>query len=215
MGTHPGTTPGPQRGMREPAGQGGQEGREGRERRREYYRLLDTAIGPLGIAWTGAGLTRLQLPEADPMRTEKRLRAGTHFAAAWAGVSETPVVVTRLMADLLRYLAGEQVEFAAVTLDLSDVGPFHRRVYEAARAIGWGETTSYRELASRAGSPGAARAVGQALSQNPVAIVIPCHRILASDGRLGGFSAHGGTSVKQRLLALEGVRPVAPRLPGM
>ena len=209
MGTHPGTTPGPQRGLRDEAGT------DGRGRRREYYRLVDTAIGPCGIAWTGGGLTRLQLPEADAMRTERRLRGGTHFAATWAGVTETPVVVTRLIADLQRYLTGGQIDFSAITLDLVDIGPFHRRVYDAARTIGWGETASYRDLADRAGSPGAARAVGQALSQNPIAIVIPCHRVLASDGRLGGFSAHGGASVKQRLLALEGVRPAAPRLPGL
>ncbi len=190
-------------------------GTAGRARPREYYRLVDTAIGPCGLVWSDEGLTRLQLPEADAITTEKRLRAGTHFAATWAGVSETPVSITQVIADLKRYLAGEKTQFTAVAIDLGDIGPFHRRVYEAARTIGWGETASYGELANRAGSPGAARAVGQALSQNPIAIIVPCHRILASDGRLGGFSAHGGVQAKQRLLALEGVRPAAPRLPGV
>lgn len=190
-------------------------GTAGRARAREYYRLVDTAIGPCGLAWSDDGLTRLQLPEVDAITTEKRLRAGTHFAATWAGVSETPVSITQVIADLKRYLTGEKLPFSAIALDLSDVGPFHRRVYEAARTIGWGETTSYRELANRAGSPGAARAVGQALSQNPIAIIVPCHRILGSDGRLGGFSAHGGVHAKQHLLALEGVRLSAPRLPGL
>ena len=73
------------------------------------------------------------------------------------------------------------------------------------RSVGWGETMTYGELAQRAGSPGAARAVGQALSQNPIAVIIPCHRVLASDGGLGGFSAHGGVRAKGHLLALERV----------
>ncbi|MBI3707329.1 MAG: MGMT family protein, partial [Proteobacteria bacterium] len=90
-------------------------------------------------------------------------------------------------------------------IDLVEVGPFHRRVYAAARSIGWGHTASYGELARQAGSLGAARAVGHALSRNPIAIIIPCHRILASGGKIGGFSAHGGTFAKVRLLSLEGV----------
>jgi methylated-DNA-[protein]-cysteine S-methyltransferase len=184
-------------------------------RRREHYRLVETTLGPCGFVWSEQGLSRLQLPEADAVTTERRLRAGTHFAASWAGIAETPVAIARVIADVQRYLTGDNVAFASVALDLSDVGPFHRRVYDAARAIRWGETRSYRELADRAGSPGAARAVGQALSQNPIAIIIPCHRILASDGRLGGFSAHGGIVAKQRLLALEGVRACAPQLPGL
>ena len=89
--------------------------------------------------------------------------------------------------------------------------PFYVRVYEIARQIGWGETATYGELAARVGSPGAARGVGQALSRNPVAVIIPCHRILASGNKVGGFSAFGGTVSKERLLALEGVRLGAPK----
>lgn len=181
--------------------------------RREYYRLIETALGALGIAWSEHGVSRLQLPETDAIATEKRLRIGTHFSAIWAGVAETPVSIIKTISDLQRYLAGEKIDFSAVPLDLGNIGAFHRRVYEAARTIAWGETTSYRDLADRAGSPGAARAVGQALSQNPVAIIIPCHRILASNGRLGGFSAHGGIDAKQQLLTLEGMRLAVPRSP--
>jgi len=202
MGTQPHMYLAAPRGMAGP--------RAGGVRRREHYRLFDTAIGPCGIAWSAHGVTRLQLPESDPVATEKRLRAGIHFAATWAGEAETPAAITQLIADLRRYLAGERVDFTAVALDLSDVGAFHRRVYHAARAVGWGETMTYGELAQRAGSPGAARAVGQALSQNPITVVIPCHRVLASDGGLGGFSAHGGVVAKEQLLALEGVRRGGP-----
>ena len=81
--------------------------------------------------------------------------------------------------------------------------PFHRRVYEMARGIAPGQTVSYGDLAARLGQPGAARAVGQALGKNPFALVVPCHRVLAADGRMGGFSANGGVTTKLRLLSIE------------
>ena len=78
---------------------GARAGRPGRVRRHEHYRLFDTAIGPCGIAWSAHGVTRLQLPKSDPVATEKRLRAGIHFAAAWAGEAETPAAITQVIAD--------------------------------------------------------------------------------------------------------------------
>jgi methylated-DNA-[protein]-cysteine S-methyltransferase len=112
------------------------------------------------------------------------------------------------MDDLRRYASGEEVDFAAVVLDLAGTGPFDRAIYAAARAVGWGCTTTYGELARHAGAfaPEAAREVGQAMARNPVPIVIPCHRVLGSGNRIGGFSAPGGRPAKERLLALEGVR---------
>jgi methylated-DNA-[protein]-cysteine S-methyltransferase len=111
-----------------------------------------------------------------------------------------------VVTNLQRYFAGERVDFASIALDLTGVAPFYREVYAAARRVGWGETATYGELARQAGAPGAARAVGQALSRNPIAVIIPCHRILASGNKVGGFSAFGGTVSKERLLGLEGVR---------
>ncbi|MGH7789051.1 MAG: methylated-DNA--[protein]-cysteine S-methyltransferase, partial [Candidatus Binatia bacterium] len=96
-------------------------------------------------------------------------------------------------------------------LDMDEVSPFHRRVYEAARAIPPGQTRTYGELATALDAPGAARAVGQALGRNPFAIVVPCHRVLAAGGRMGGFSADGGIATKRRMLEIEG-RRVAPQL---
>jgi methylated-DNA-[protein]-cysteine S-methyltransferase len=174
--------------------------------------LFDTAIGACGVAWTSRGLTRLQLPEADRQVTEKRLRART------IGPSADPSPATgRAIAEIQRYLTGGKVDFTGVALDLAGVSPFYRRVYEAARAIGWGHVSSYGELARLAGCPGEAREVGQALARNPVAIIIPCHRILAKDKRIGGFSAYGGTLTKEHLLSLEGVvlDGDAPLLPGL
>jgi methylated-DNA-[protein]-cysteine S-methyltransferase len=181
--------------------------------RHENYCLFDTALGPCGVAWSGRGLTRLQLPEWDRSATEQRLRAPPGSPSP----GDPPPAIARAIAAVQRYLTGARVDFSSVALDLTDAGPFHRRVYEAARAVGWGHTASYGELARRAGSPRAARAVGQALSRNPIAIIIPCHRILASGNRVGGFSAFGGPCAKERLLSLEGVRVGvdAPLLPGL
>ena len=86
---------------------------------------------------------------------------------------------------------------------MEGVAGFHRRVYDAARAIPPGKTLAYGEIAERIGAPGAARAVGQALGRNPFPIVVPCHRVLAAGGKIGGFSAHGGTATKRRMLAIE------------
>jgi methylated-DNA-[protein]-cysteine S-methyltransferase len=100
-----------------------------------------------------------------------------------------------------------------VALDMEGVPPFHRRVYEAARQVPPGQTLSYGEIAARAGSPGSARAVGQALGRNPFAILVPCHRVLAANGKLGGFSANGGVDTKRRMLAIEGAKPAGSREP--
>lgn len=108
-----------------------------------------------------------------------------------------------------------ELDFSAVAVDLAGLPGFRRRVYEAARAVAWGRTASYGELARSVGQHGAARAVGRALGQNPLPIIIPCHRILASDGGIGGFSAYGGTATKRRLLELEGLWGALPQLPGL
>ena len=100
-------------------------------------------------------------------------------------------------------LRGEPKGLDDVTLDMEGVPDFNRRVYEVARTIPWGATLSYGEIAKRLGDPGVARDVGQALGQNPFAIVVPCHRVLAAGGKWGGFSARGGVSTKRRLLSIE------------
>ena len=113
-------------------------------------------------------------------------------------------------------MTGQSIDFASVVIDLTGTGSFEQKVYDAARCIPWGQTVSYGELARRTGSPDAARAVGTALSRNPVPIIVPCHRILAKGHRIGGFTAPGGIFTKERLLALEGVHVEAgtPLLPG-
>jgi methylated-DNA-[protein]-cysteine S-methyltransferase len=179
---------------------------------RAHYCLFDTAIGACGIAWSERGLTRLQLPESDRSATERRVSANA------AGPSQaTPPAIDEVIRHVQRFMTGQSVDFAAVVIDLTDAGLFERKVYAAARCVRWGQTVSYGELARQIGSPGAARAVGQALGRNPVPIIIPCHRVLAIGHRIGGFSAHGGPVAKERLLALEGVSVDAgtPPLPGL
>ena len=178
-----------------------------------HHCLFDTAIGPCGVAWSERGLTALQLPEADRAATERRLTA----KSASAGAADPPAWVEAVIADIARYLAGERIDFSAVAVDLAGVDPFRRSLYETMRAIGWGSTTTYGELAREVGlrDPEAARDVGQAMGQNPLPLVIPCHRVVAAGNKIGGFSAYGGTVTKERLLALEGVDGGAPRLPGL
>jgi len=166
------------------------------------FALFDTAIGKCGIAWSEGGITGVQLPEADEQQTRERMLH--RFPAA--GEAEPPREVRRALESIAALLQGQLRDLSSVTLDMDGVPPFHRRVYEAARTIPRGKTLAYGDIAARLGARGAARAVGQALGQNPFPIVVPCHRVLAAGGKLGGFSAHGGTATKLRMLAIEGVR---------
>jgi methylated-DNA-[protein]-cysteine S-methyltransferase len=159
----------------------------------------------------------LALPERDEAATEKRLRGKSHSA----GKAEPPPEIAQAISLIQEYCAGERVDFSAVPLDLSGIDPDRRRVYETMRMLRFGETTTYGALARQAGAAEsdweAARDVGVAMGRNPLPIVVPCHRVLAAGGKLGGFSAYGGTMTKEKLLALEGVRldGGAPRLPGL
>ena len=109
-------------------------------------------------------------------------------------------------------LQGEASDLTSVELDMARVPPFDRRVYEVARTIPPGSTLTYGEIATRLGERRLAREVGQALGQNPFAIVVPCHRVVAAGGKVGGFSARGGIRTKLRMLAIEGA-PAAGLLP--
>ena len=109
----------------------------------------------------------------------------------------------RLVERLQAFAAGRPDDFADVPVDSGAASEFRRRVLDCCRQILYGETLTYQQLATLAGSPGAARAVGNSMAANRVPLVIPCHRVVSSGGRLGGFSALGGVTTKNRLLALE------------
>jgi methylated-DNA-[protein]-cysteine S-methyltransferase len=165
------------------------------------FTLFDTAIGRCGIAWGERGVVGVQLPEAG--EPETRARMLHRFPAA--GEAVPPPEVQRAVDRIVALLHGEASDLSAIVLDMDGVSSFHRRVYEAARTIPPGKTLSYGDIATRVGARGAARAVGQALGRNPFPIVVPCHRVLAAGGKIGGFSAQGGVATKLRMLAIEGV----------
>lgn len=163
------------------------------------YALFPTPIGRCGIAWRGKCIMAVQLPEATPTKTAAKLVTRCGGASAMT----PPAWVQRVIERITLHLSGDKTNLASIAIDLTAEPPFHQRVYTAARNIPAGRTVTYGELAALAGSPGAARAVGQALARNPFPILVPCHRVLASDNTLGGFTAHRGKRLKRQLLALE------------
>lgn len=176
--------------------------------KRQHYRVFDIAGGFCAIAWNDAGITRFQLPAATSEATERNLRRRLVEAAP----GTPPPHVAAVIEAVRRYFAGGPVDFSDVRLDLDGQDEFFQRIYNALRRVGWGRTTTYGALAKELGAgPEAARDVGQAMAQNPVPLIIPCHRVLAAHGKLGGFSAPGGTSTKIKMLELEGVRLGPPQ----
>jgi methylated-DNA-[protein]-cysteine S-methyltransferase len=164
----------------------------------QHYHLFETGLGLCGIAWSDQGITRFRLPDTDRDAVAKAF-------GVKARPTEPPPHVAAAAAEAKRYFGGERIDFRALGLDLAGIEPFRRTIYDALRAVGWGETVTYGELAKRAGAPGAAQEVGVAMARNPVPLIIPCHRVLAAGGKIGGFSAPGRTETKERMLALEGV----------
>jgi len=162
------------------------------------YTLFPTAIGTCGLLWADSGILGLQLPEATDAVTIKRL-LGDHDAAE----TDPPPQIARVITAVQELTEGGNVDLTQVRLDMGRVGSYNRRLYEAIRAIPPGHTRTYGEIAADMGEPGAARAVGRAMGQNPWPIIVPCHRVVAANGRTGGFSAYGGVSTKLRLLAIE------------
>lgn len=170
--------------------------------------LFETAIGTCGIAWGERGLVALQLPEDSPVATRARLQRHFPHAADAPLPPDAELAIDRVTA-LLR---GEPADLASIAIDWRRVPAFHREVYEIARTIPAGRTLTYGEIAARLGRPGAAREVGQALGRNPFPLVIPCHRVVAAGGKLGGFSATGGARTKLHLLEIEGAVVRTPDL---
>jgi len=172
------------------------------------YHIFETKAGSCGIAWNDAGITRFQLPTASAVATERLLRRRIPDAEPAA----PPRDVIEAVAAVQRYFEGQETDFSGFRLDLGEQDAFFRQIYAAARRVRWGETTTYGALAKQLGAgPEVARDVGQAMARNPIALIIPCHRVLAAGGKVGGFSAPGGSAAKVRMLALEGVHLEPPR----
>jgi methylated-DNA-[protein]-cysteine S-methyltransferase len=162
------------------------------------FALFDTALGTCGVAWRGAAISAVALPAPDAKGTRARMRR-----IATGPESSPPDEVARSCELMASLLAGEAVDLAGVEVADAELPEFDRRVYAIARTIAPGETLTYGEIARRLGNIALAREVGAALGRNPTPLVIPCHRVIAADGSLGGFSAPGGRETKRRLLALE------------
>jgi methylated-DNA-[protein]-cysteine S-methyltransferase len=172
------------------------------------FALFDTAIGTCAIAWNDRGIAGVQLPGSSPDATRSQMRK------RFAGFQESdPTEATRDAVDRMTALmAGKPSDMSPIPLDMGGVPDFNRRVYDVTCAIAPGQTLTYGEVAARIGEPGAAQSVGQALGANPVPIIVPCHRVLAAGGKVGGFSAPGGISTKRKMLAIE-ADAAGPALP--
>ena len=160
------------------------------------YHLFPSPMGWVGLMGTDKGLSRLTLKPTPQEALEE-------LGAALEGASDNPEAFTQAQSCLDRYFQGDRSALDGIPLDLAWAPPFFRAAWAACREIPPGETRSYAWLAAQAGNPRAVRAAGQAMARNPLALVIPCHRVIASNGDLHGYGA-GGLEVKARLLALEG-----------
>ena len=168
------------------------------------YTVLQTDAGWMAVLASERGIVHATLPRPSADEAEKALGERTQQA------THSDERFTDLVARLQGYFRGENPSFQDM-LDLSGGTSFQRAVWEGARKIPYGETRSYGELAEEIGRPGSARAVGQAMSRNPVAIIIPCHRVVASGGKLGGFGNR--LDLKWSLLSLEADDGLPPDYP--
>jgi methylated-DNA-[protein]-cysteine S-methyltransferase len=159
------------------------------------FRVFDTAIGWFALGWTDGGISRVILPGAEPSWLREKLagNGGVEDDAGQGGV----------VARIIAYADGAEDAFQDLTLDLSAVPDLQRRIYEHIRDLNWGETTTYGAIARWLGDVAMSRTVGTAMGQNPIPLIVPCHRVLAADGRTGGFSSPGGVRAKMEMLALE------------
>ncbi len=160
------------------------------------YAILELGPGSVILAATRRGLS-------DVLITRRGANTAERLAhKRWPEAAPDPILYPALQEQLRGYFAGERVRFK-VPLDLEELTPFHHQVLEACARVPYGTTTTYGQLARQVGRPGAARAVGRAMARNPVPLVVPCHRVVAADGSLGGFSAEQGVALKRWLLDLE------------
>lgn len=169
---------------------------------RNHYQLFETAAGVAAIGWNDVGVTALRLPAPGADESERAVLRRLPGAQR----HEPPPEVRAVIDAAIRYFAGERVDFSDVPLDMGEQDMFFARVYDLVRGLGWGETTTYGAIAQQLGvGPEYARAVGQAMARNPIPLIVPCHRVTAAGGKIGGFSAPGGSISKARMLELEGV----------
>ena len=162
------------------------------------YTIFQTKWGYFGLAGTESGLCRTQLPGLNPEKIKTLLLKGLPCFESDKNFCKN------LQQEIIAYFEGDCVKFSRdIPLILDGLTSFSTSVLKTCREIEIGQTITYGQLAKKAGSPNASRAAGSVLAKNPLPLIIPCHRIIRSDGKIGGFSAPGGISVKKKLLELE------------
>ncbi|WP_030614939.1 methylated-DNA--[protein]-cysteine S-methyltransferase [Streptomyces fulvoviolaceus] len=176
----------------------------GQDEQQIVWAVVNTDIGPLLLAATGEGLVNVVFHADEAVRDKTLDRLASRLGTEPVEAPESP-----LLAEAIRqvdaYFAGERHDFE-LPLDWSLISGFNRQVLrELASGVPYGSVVGYGDLAGRVGQPGAAQAVGAAMGSNPLPVVVPCHRVVESDGGIGGFG--GGLETKRKLLALEGVLP--------
>ncbi|QDT64575.1 methylated-DNA--[protein]-cysteine S-methyltransferase [Calycomorphotria hydatis] len=159
----------------------------------------ETKMGWFSVLFDNGEVRGTAIGHADATAAEK----GARRAARDNQHTTVQGSMEEIVNDFRGYFHGELVDFGRYQFNVSQASEFHRHVTAALVQIGYGERLSYRDLAMEAGSPGAARAVGNIMRKNPLPLIVPCHRVVGSSGHLGGFSAPGGTTFKQQLLDLE------------
>lgn len=172
--------------------------RQSEEDRVYYASLDDTPVGRLFVALSSKGIVALDYEENEAAFISRL----SHRVGAKP--VRSPGRLEDVAGQVTAYLEGTRQTFD-LPVDLAGLTPFQQRVLQAVARVPRGKVATYAEIARRIDRPGAARAVGQALRRNPIPIIIPCHRVLASDGGLGGYTGRGGVRTKKQLLALEGV----------
>jgi methylated-DNA-[protein]-cysteine S-methyltransferase len=166
------------------------------------YTFFETAIGRCALVWGDAGIRAVYLPEREEALIHGHIGRKHKDVRETRPSPEAASAITRITA-LLR---GDDDDLASIRLDMAGIPYFNRCVYDLARKVPPGAVATYGEIAERFGDPEAAQAVGQALGRNPFPIIVPCHRVLAAQGKTGGFSAPGGVATKLKMLEIEGAR---------
>lgn len=161
------------------------------------YWIFRTKWGYFGVAGSQKGLLRTYLPQSKKADIKRRILR--EFPSAKSEKRPFQQVIK----DVLEYFGGRKVNFGDIRVAFNGLSPFAVKVLSVCRKVGYGNAISYGKLAKEAGKAGAARAVGKVMAENPLPLIVPCHRVIRSNGKLGGFSAIGGINTKKKLIDLE------------
>ncbi len=173
------------------------------------WATFSTSLGICGVSWDTHGIMSFLLPEVPGKSIEAHLKKMTGSKRA---STVPPFWIKELIRKVKTHLKGTAQDFSRLPLHFIEASDFMLSVYRAAQKIRSGDIVTYGEIAARIGKPNASRAVGSALGKNPIPLIVPCHRVITSSGKLGGYSAPGGVETKAALLEIEGISLTKPRV---